>query len=132
MHFWLLGKDKDIVNISKVLSPSKPAIFIPFEDYFLKVKKKIFDPLNQNPVYFSKLLPSNQCWRLFPEFRDSTVYLDIETTGLDRHFNEITTIALYDGQAIKTWMILLRTFRNTRSSFLIMAEALMSRLSRTI
>jgi hypothetical protein len=57
-----------------------------------------------NPSYFSNLLPSNQCWRLFPEFRDSTVYLDIETTGLDRHFNEITTIALYDGQAIKTYV----------------------------
>jgi len=57
-----------------------------------------------NPAYFSKLLPSNQCWRLFPEFRNSTVYLDIETTGLDRHFNKITTIAIYDGQAIKTYV----------------------------
>jgi uncharacterized protein YprB with RNaseH-like and TPR domain len=59
---------------------------------------------DHNPAYFSNLLPSNQCWRLFPEFRDSTAYLDIETTGLDRHFNEITTIALYDGQAIKTYV----------------------------
>ena len=59
---------------------------------------------NSNPAYFSNLLPSNQSWRLFPEFRDSTVYLDIETTGLDRHYNKITTIALYDGQAIKTYV----------------------------
>ena len=59
---------------------------------------------NSNPAYFSNLFPSNQCWRIFPEFRDSTVYLDIETTGLDRHFNEITTIAIYDGQAIKTYV----------------------------
>jgi uncharacterized protein YprB with RNaseH-like and TPR domain len=57
-----------------------------------------------NPSYFSKLLPANQCWRLFPEFRDSTVYLDIETTGLDRYFNDITTIALYDGNEIKTYV----------------------------
>jgi uncharacterized protein YprB with RNaseH-like and TPR domain len=57
-----------------------------------------------NPVYFSKLLPSNQCWRLFPDFRESMVYLDIETTGLDLHFNTITTIALYDGQSIKTYV----------------------------
>ena len=60
--------------------------------------------VNRNPAYFSKQLPSNQSWRLFPEFRDSTVYLDIETTGLDRYFNRITTIALYDGQAIKTYV----------------------------
>jgi len=59
---------------------------------------------NRNPVHFANLLSSNQCWRLFPEFRDSTAYLDIETTGLDRHFNEITTTALYDGRAIKTYV----------------------------
>ena len=77
--------------------------------------------LNQtNPVYFSKCLPANQTWRFFPEFRNSTVYLDIETTGLDRHFNDITTIALYDGESIQTyvqgqtWKILSRTFRNTK------------------
>ena len=57
-----------------------------------------------NPAYFSQLLPANQCWRLFPEFRDSIAYLDIETTGLDRYFNRITTIALYNGQAIKTYV----------------------------
>jgi uncharacterized protein YprB with RNaseH-like and TPR domain len=57
-----------------------------------------------NPGYFSKLLASNQSWRFFPEFRDSTVYLDIETTGLDRYFNDITTIALYDGNEIKTYV----------------------------
>ena len=57
-----------------------------------------------SPAYFSQLLPANQCWRLFPEFRDSIAYLDIETTGLDRYFNRITTIALYDGQEIKTYV----------------------------
>jgi len=57
-----------------------------------------------NPVYFSKCLPSNQSWRFFPEFRNSTVYLDIETTGLDRYYQSITTIALYDGQEIKTFV----------------------------
>ena len=57
-----------------------------------------------NPTYFSNLIPSNQSWRLFPEFRDSTVFLDIETTGLDRQYNKITTIALYDGHEIKTYV----------------------------
>lgn len=53
-----------------------------------------------NPNYFSDLLPSSLHWRFFPEFRNSTVYLDIETTGLDSWENEITTIALYDGNCI--------------------------------
>ena len=57
-----------------------------------------------NPVYFSKCLPANQSWRFFPEFRNSLVYLDIETTGLDRHYHSITTIALYDGESIQTYV----------------------------
>ena len=59
---------------------------------------------SRKPSYFSKLLPSNQSWRLFPEFRETTVYLDIETTGLDRYCNDITTIALYDGESIQTYV----------------------------
>ena len=51
-----------------------------------------------NPHYFIQHLPVNQYWRLFPHFRDTIAYLDIETTGLENWCNEITTIALYDGQ----------------------------------
>ena len=74
--------------------------------YFLEkgIEKSRQHLENNNPSYFSKLLLSNQSWRLFPEFRESTVYLDIETTGLDRYFNDITTIALYDGHEIKTYV----------------------------
>jgi len=57
-----------------------------------------------NPRYFTDLLPSNFHWRLFPEFRDSIAYLDIETTGLDTWDNAITTIALYDGRSISYYV----------------------------
>ncbi|MBW1800233.1 MAG: ribonuclease H-like domain-containing protein [Deltaproteobacteria bacterium] len=57
-----------------------------------------------NPSYFSNLLPTNFHWRLFPQFRNSTVYLDIETTGLENWQNEITTIALYDGHSTKYYI----------------------------
>jgi len=53
-----------------------------------------------NPHYFASLLPSNQIWRIFPEFRDSIAYVDIETTGLESWVNHITTIALYDGKSV--------------------------------
>lgn len=53
-----------------------------------------------NPTYFSKLLPAKLHWRFFPEFMNSAVYLDIETTGLEEYRSEITTIALYDGKNI--------------------------------
>ena len=58
----------------------------------------------KNPKYFGDRLPSSQHWRFFPEFREATAYLDIETTGLDSWFNEITTIALYDGKSVFTYV----------------------------
>jgi len=57
-----------------------------------------------NPNYFSELLPANQHWRFFPEFRGSIAYLDIETTGLESWSNKITTIALYDGDSIRHYV----------------------------
>lgn len=53
-----------------------------------------------NPNYFADLIPSSHHWRFFPEFRNATVYLDIETTGLSRYYETITTISLYDGKSI--------------------------------
>lgn len=50
--------------------------------------------------YFARLMPANQSWRLFGEFRDATAYLDIETSGGASGFDHITTIALYDGESI--------------------------------
>ena len=53
-----------------------------------------------NPKFFEELLPSKHHWRMFSEFRHSTAYLDIETTGIKMWGFEITTIALYDGESI--------------------------------
>lgn len=60
--------------------------------------------ISNNPNYFENLLPANFHWRFFPEFRNSTVYLDIETTGLDRYHESITTIALYDGESVSHYV----------------------------
>ncbi len=59
---------------------------------------------NQDPKYFTDLLASGLHWRLFPDFRESTVYLDIETTGLTVEDADITTIAMYDGKVIKYYV----------------------------
>lgn len=53
-----------------------------------------------NPRYFENLLPSNQHWRLFREFRHAIAYVDIETTGMGYSNDHITTIALYDGMKV--------------------------------
>ncbi len=57
----------------------------------------------RRPDYFTKRLPANEHWRIFPHFREETAFLDIETTGLG-HDSEITTIALYDGNKVYTYV----------------------------
>ncbi|WP_373499376.1 ribonuclease H-like domain-containing protein [Desulfococcus sp.] len=57
-----------------------------------------------NPRFFTDLMPAGLHWRLFPEFRRCIAYLDIETTGMDVWGSEITTIALYDGREVKTYV----------------------------
>jgi len=55
-------------------------------------------------LYFYERLPSNQHWRLFPNFRGSVAYLDIETTGLGSPSDYITVIGLYDGQSVRQYV----------------------------
>jgi uncharacterized protein len=59
---------------------------------------------SKNATFFASALDSHQLWRLVPDFRDSIAYVDIETTGLSKGYNEITTIALYNGQEVFTYV----------------------------
>ncbi len=56
--------------------------------------------------FFTTAMPSGEHWRVFPEFRNRTAYLDIETTGLEMSGVDdgITTIALYDGSRIRQYV----------------------------
>lgn len=64
-----------------------------------------YERLERNdPVYFADLLPAKEHWRLFSEFRESTAFVDIETTGIRSYGHEITTIALYDGKRIRYYV----------------------------
>jgi uncharacterized protein YprB with RNaseH-like and TPR domain len=56
-----------------------------------------------NSSWFGRCLPTAQVWRLFHDFRESCAYLDIETTGF-LGYGHITTIALYDGRTIRTYV----------------------------
>lgn len=53
---------------------------------------------------FLRQLPAAQRWRIFPHYRSSAAYLDIETTGLRCTEHCITTISLYDGEKVFTYV----------------------------
>lgn len=62
------------------------------------------DALEKNdPLFFCDRLGVDDQWRIFSHFRNSTCFLDIETTGLSME-SEITTIALYDGTRINYYI----------------------------
>jgi uncharacterized protein YprB with RNaseH-like and TPR domain len=54
--------------------------------------------------WFSAALPPAEQWRLLPHFRGGAAYVDIETTGLSRFGDSITTIALYDGNTVRSYI----------------------------
>jgi uncharacterized protein YprB with RNaseH-like and TPR domain/predicted nuclease with RNAse H fold len=48
--------------------------------------------------FFQRLSEMGEAWRIFPEFADRCVYLDIETTGLSTVFDSVTIVGLYNGR----------------------------------
>ena len=54
--------------------------------------------------FFSRTLPKREWWRLYPEFKNSTAFLDIETTGLSFYYDNITLIGLFNGKEFKVYI----------------------------
>src|SRR5262249_1014792 len=54
-------------------------------------------------AFFAEQLASRDQWRLFRDFQDCCAFVDIETTGLGPYAS-ITTIALYDGRTLRTYV----------------------------
>jgi len=53
--------------------------------------------------WFAQKLPRDESWRLCSHFAHRTAYVDIETTGGPGPVN-ITTIALFDGKRVRTYV----------------------------
>ena len=78
----------------------------------ISVQKKLdeYIPLSREAIrqkdaaFFERLSSLGEAWRLFPEFADECVYLDIETTGLSSVFDTVTMVGLYDGRKYKVFV----------------------------
>ena len=70
----------------------------------LHIQKCISNLAKHQVDYFYNTLPSSEEWRLFREFKNHCLYLDIETNGGDFYSGFITTIAAYDGNEIKYYV----------------------------
>ncbi|MFP4591521.1 MAG: ribonuclease H-like domain-containing protein, partial [Halobacteriales archaeon] len=53
-------------------------------------------------TFFAEALPTRSRWRLYENFRESTVFLDIETTGLSQRRHDVTVVSLHDAAGTET------------------------------
>ena len=92
IHTWedFLGSD------APLFSPGRDAYI---RDYLNRSKRHDADI-----GFFSDRLPSAEMWRLFDQFRERAVYLDIETSGGYDGPDEITVIGIYDGGQVRTYV----------------------------
>ena len=93
-HSWQTVRDQ----VSGPLSPAKTEWL---RSQLRESRERLED---QDAAYFSQRLPASEHWRLFPEFRHTAAFLDIETTGLGGPDDYITTIVLYDGHSLRHYV----------------------------
>jgi len=55
-----------------------------------------------NSVFFGDKLPNREVWRTYRNFQESACFFDIETTGLDKQRNKVTTVSVYRNGESKT------------------------------
>src|SRR3989304_5161331 len=60
--------------------------------------------LSEDASFFADCLPEKDLWRIYPEFFQRALFLDIETTGLTLGADHITIIGTYDGKQMKTFV----------------------------
>lgn len=55
-----------------------------------------------NTHFFRDKLPSKELWRTYQNFRENACFFDIETTGLDKNRNKVTTVSFHRNGEDKT------------------------------
>ena len=65
-----------------------------YDRKILNAKKALY---SFDSSYFRNILPQSEIWRLYEFFKEDCVFLDIETTGLSKNYDDITVFGLYDG-----------------------------------
>ncbi|MBS3102354.1 ribonuclease H-like domain-containing protein [Candidatus Woesearchaeota archaeon] len=69
-----------------------------YDRQILKARNALY---NFNSGYFQRIMPKSEFWRLYDFFKEDSVFLDIETTGLSFE-DDITVFGLFNGIETKT------------------------------
>ncbi len=55
-----------------------------------------------NAAYFAGTVPSREHWRMYPDFRERTAFLDIETTSFSPSYGVVTCVTVHGGGTTRT------------------------------
>jgi len=69
------------------------------EKYNYAIKEAKNHLLSEDAPYFARTIQFQEQWRLWNEFKDDAIFLDIETDG---YYGSITVIGVYDGYESKS------------------------------
>lgn len=58
----------------------------------------------RSAAYFAERLPSIEHWRLYPEFKAETAFLDIETTSLSPYEGIVTVVSVHGGGQTRSFV----------------------------
>jgi uncharacterized protein YprB with RNaseH-like and TPR domain/predicted nuclease with RNAse H fold len=96
-ELWLHGIQSwdDADRFEKRFGLAGPCLQKKLDDYIPLSRAAI---KNHDAHFFQRLSAMGEAWRVFPEFANECVYLDIETTGLSTVFDSVTIVGLYDGR----------------------------------
>jgi uncharacterized protein len=79
-------------------------VFSRMRDQFVRDELAASEAHIKDICFFADRLSSHEMWRVFDTFRETSVYLDIETSGGYQGVDEITVIGIYDGHAVNTFV----------------------------
>jgi len=88
----------DHVEDTSNISDNKKA---KLENFLTKARKNLDVG---NSVFFGDKLPNREVWRTYRNFQKSACFFDIETTGLDKQRNKVTTVSVYRNGESKTFL----------------------------
>ena len=101
VKIWQAGVNDWNDILGGVATPLSDAKMSALEEGCDESKRRLAE---SDACWFADRLPASDQWRLYSHFRDNVAYIDIETTGTDAHSCDITTIALWNGKEIKTYV----------------------------
>jgi hypothetical protein len=97
---------KDILDWNRFLEAATNGILSPatYRNAVTGVRESLWAVERRDVSFFTASLPECELWRLYPEFGDDTLFLDIETTGIGTENNNVTLIGTFSNGSLSLFV----------------------------